>query len=115
MFKCGEKFTIENCTIDVEITGYFPKSQNKDGKDYYVATLNGEKMKISSSFLEMLQKSQKKQEEKTVKAEEVKEEEKFVDADLKVQSKPVIVRVKEEEEEEENKPKKEVKKNGRRK
>lgn len=76
MFKCGEKFTIENCTIDVEITGYFPKSQNKDGKDYYVAILNGEKMKIASSFLEMLQKSQKKQEEeKAVKAEDVEQEE----------------------------------------
>ena len=99
MFKCGEKFTITNCTIDVEITGYFPKSQNKDGKDYYVATLNGEKMKIASSFLEMLQKSQKKQEEKTVKAEEVKEEE----------------IAPETEEKAETKPKKESKKNGRRK
>lgn len=75
MFKCGEKFTIENCSIDVEIVGYFPKSQSKDGKDYYVATLNGEKMKIASSFLEMLQNAQKKDEEqKAVKEEEVKEE-----------------------------------------
>jgi len=67
MFKCGEKFTISNCSIDVEITGYFPKSQSKDGKDYYVATLNGERMKIAASFIEMLQQAQ-------VKAEEVKEE-----------------------------------------
>lgn len=97
MFKCGEKFTISNCSIDVEITGFFPKSQSKDGKDYYVATLNGEKMKIASSFLEMLQKAQ------------IKEETKFVDADLKVKTEPVIVRITEE------KPKKERRKNGRRK
>jgi hypothetical protein len=70
MFKCGEKFTITNCTIDVEITGYFPKSQSKDGKDYYVATLNGERMKIAASFIEMLQQAQVKEE----KAEEVKQE-----------------------------------------
>lgn len=62
MFKCGEKFTINNCSIDVEIIGFYPKSQNKDGKDYYVATLNGEKMKVASSFIEMLQKAQKKEE-----------------------------------------------------
>lgn len=99
MFKCGEKFTIKNCTIDVEITGYFPKSQNKDGKDYFVATLNGEKMKIASSFLEMLQKSQKQEEEKAVKAEDVKQEE----------------IAPETEEKAEIKPKKESKKNGRRK
>lgn len=71
MFKCGEKFSITNCNIDVEIIGFFPKSQSRDGKDYYVATLNGEKMKIASSFLEMLQKAQVKEE---VKTEEIKEE-----------------------------------------
>ena len=105
MFKCGEKFTITNCSIDVEITGYFPKSQNKDGKDYYVATLNGEKMKIASSFLEMLQKSQIKQEEQKaeVKAEEVKKE---------VKAEEIAP---ETEEKAETKPKKESKKNGRRK
>ena len=98
MFKCGEKFTIENCSIDVEIVGYFPKSQSKDGKDYYVATLNGEKMKIASSFLEMLQKAQKKDEEqKVVKEEAVKQE---TEEEVK--------------EETETKPKKE-RKNGRRK
>lgn len=59
MFKCGEKFSITNCSIDVEIIGYYPKSQSKDGKDYYVATLNGEKMKIAASFIEMLQNAQK--------------------------------------------------------
>lgn len=103
MFKCGDKLSITNCNIDIEITGFFPKSQSKDGKDYYVATLNGEKMKIASSFLEMLQKSQKKQEEKTVKAEEVKEE---------VKEEEIAP---ETEEKAETKPKKESKKNGRRK
>lgn len=97
MFKCGDKLSITNCNIDIEITGFFPKSQSKDGKDYYVATLNGEKMKIASSFLEMLQKAQKK------------EETKFVDADLKAPTNRVIVRISEEE-----KTKKE-RKNGRRK
>lgn len=74
MFKCGEKFSITNCNIDVEITGFFPKSQSKDGKDYYVATLNGEKMKIASSFLEMLQKAQVKEEIKQEVKQEVIEE-----------------------------------------
>ena len=64
MFKCGEKFSITNCSIDVEIIGYYPKSQSKDGKDYYVATLNGEKMKIAASFIEMLQNAQEKEETK---------------------------------------------------
>lgn len=98
MFKCGEKFTISNCSIDVEITGYFPKSQSKDGKDYYVATLNGERMKIAASFIEMLQQAQVKE-----KAEETK----FVDADAKVEKKIVIEKVV-------AKPKKE-RKNGKRK
>lgn len=78
MFKCGEKLSLTNCNIDIEITGFFPKSQSKDGKDYYVATLNGEKMKIASSFIEMLQNAQKKEEKavevKQEKVEEVAEE-----------------------------------------
>lgn len=98
MFKCGEKFTIKNCSIDVEIIGYFPKSQSKDGKDYYVATLNGEKMKIASSFIEMLKKA------------EVKEEKKE-STEVKVQE---IAPETETEKAVEEKPKKE-RKNGRRK
>ncbi|MBO7716365.1 MAG: hypothetical protein J6S85_22565 [Methanobrevibacter sp.] len=98
MFKCGEKFTIKNCSIDVEIIGYFPKSQSKDGKDYYVATLNGEKMKIASSFIEMLKKA------------EVKEEKKE-STEVKVQE---IASETETEKAVEEKPKKE-RKNGRRK
>lgn len=98
MFKCGEKFTIKNCSIDVEIIGYFPKSQSKDGKDYYVVTLNGEKMKIASSFIEMLKKAEKKE-------EEIKE------VETKVQE---IAPETETEKAVEEKPKKE-RKNGRRK
>ena len=85
MFKCGDKLSLTNCNIDIEITGFFPKSQSKDGKDYYVATLNGEKMKIASSFLEMLQKAQKKEE---VKAEEVKQEKVEEIAEEKTEEKP---------------------------
>lgn len=84
MFNCGEKFTLKNLTVDVEIIGVFPASQTKDRITEYVATLNGEKMKVKESFFEMLKKAEVK--------EEIKEE---------------VV--------EENKPKKERKKNGRRK
>lgn len=84
MFNCGEKFTLKNLTVDVEIIGVFPASQTKDRITEYVATLNGEKMKVKESFFEMLKNAEVK--------EEIKEE---------------VV--------EENKPKKERKKNGRRK
>ena len=84
MFNCGEKFTLKNLTVDVEIIGVFPASQTKDRITEYVATLNGEKMKVKESFFEMLKNAE-------VKPEEVKEEV------------------------EEIKPKKERKKNGRRK
>lgn len=67
MFKCGEKFTITNATIDVEIIGVFPASQNKDRKAEYVATLNGEKMKVKETFFEMLKKAEVKEEKKEVK------------------------------------------------
>lgn len=88
MFKSGEKFTLKNITVDVEIVGVFPASQTKDRITEYVATLNGEKMKVKESFFEMLKKAEVKEE--TIaepKAEEIAEE----------------------------KPKKERKKNGRRK
>ena len=85
MFNCGEKFTLKNLTVDVEIIGVFPASQTKDRITEYVATLNGEKMKVKESFFEMLKNA------------EVKPE------------------IKEEEVVEEIKPKKERKKNGRRK
>lgn len=85
MFNCGEKFTLKNLTVDVEIIGVFPASQTKDRITEYVATLNGEKMKVKESFFEMLKNAEVKP--------EIKEE--------------VVV--------EEIKPKKERKKNGRRK
>ena len=67
MFSCGEKFTLSNITIDIEIVGVFPASQSKDGQTEYVATLNGEKMRVKESFLETLKKSEIKEEEKTKK------------------------------------------------
>ena len=107
MFNCGEKFNFKNVAVDVEIVGVFPASQTKDGITEYVALFNGEKMKVKESFFEMLKKA------------EVKEEkQEFVNADLKAPSNRVIVRVNEEETKEEVKeikPKKERKKNARRK
>lgn len=93
-YSRGDKFSFKT-NIDIEILGYFPKGESRDGKAKYSATLNGIKMLIDEDFIENL------------KANEVKEETKFVDADLKVKTEPIIVRVQEEE-----KPKKE-KKNGR--
>lgn len=93
MFKCGEKFSLKNLVLDVEIIGVFPASQTKDRITEYVCLVNGEKTKVKETFFEMLKKA------------EVKEEK--VDADLKVKTEPVIVKVQEEE-----KPKKE-RKNGR--
>ena len=93
-YSRGDKFSFKT-NIDIEILGYFPKGESRDGKAKYSATLNGIKMLIDEDFIENL------------KANEVKEETKFVDADLKVKTEPIIVRVQEED-----KPKKE-KKNGR--
>lgn len=70
MFNCGEKFNLENLTVDVEIIGVFPASQTKDRITEYVALLNGEKMRVKETFFEMLKKAQKKEEIK----EEVTEE-----------------------------------------
>ncbi len=93
MFNCGEKFSLKNLVLDVEIIGVFPASQTKDRITEYVCLVNGEKTKVKETFFEMLKKA------------EVKEE--TVDADLKVKTEPIIVKVQEEE-----KPKKE-RKNGR--
>lgn len=106
MFNCGEKFTLKNLTVDVEIIGVFPASQTKDRITEYVATLNGEKMKVKESFFEMLKNA------------EVKEE--FVNADTTLpegHGRTVVRLLKEETKKEvkEIKPKKERKKNGRRK
>lgn len=93
-YSRGDKFSFKT-NIDIEILGYFPKGESRDGKAKYSATLNGIKMLIDEDFIENL------------KANEVKEETKFVDADLKAKTEPIIVRVQEED-----KPKKE-RKNGR--
>lgn len=98
-YQRGDKFSFTT-VVDIEILGYFPKGESRDGKARYSATLNGNKMLIEEDFLDSLKNAEVKQEEK----------QEFVDADAKVQRKPVVVRIKEEE----NKPKKkEVKKNGR--
>lgn len=72
MFNCGEKFTLKNLTVDVEIIGVFPASQTKDRVTEYVATLNGEKMKVKESFFEMLKKAEVKPEIKEEVVEEIK-------------------------------------------
>ena len=72
MFNCGEKFTLKNLTVDVEIIGVFPASQTKDRITEYVATLNGEKMKVKESFFEMLKNAEVKEEAKEEVVEEIK-------------------------------------------
>lgn len=72
MFNCGEKFTLKNLTVDVEIIGVFPASQTKDRITEYVATLNGEKMKVKESFFEMLKNAEVKPEIKEEVVEEIK-------------------------------------------
>ena len=79
--------------LDVEIIGVFPASQTKDRITEYVCLVNGEKTRVKENFFSMLKRA------------EVKEEK--VDADLKVKTEPIIVKVQEE-----TKPKKE-RKNGR--
>ena len=73
MFKSGEKFTLKNITVDVEIVGVFPASQTKDRVTEYVATLNGEKMKVKESFFEMLKNAEVKEEIKVVEDKPKKE------------------------------------------
>ena len=73
MFKSGEKFTLKNITVDVEIVGVFPASQTKDRVTEYVATLNGEKMKVKESFFEMLKNAEVKEETKVVEDKPKKE------------------------------------------
>lgn len=67
MFNCGEKFSLKNITVDVEIIGVFPAGQTKDRITEYVALLNGEKMKVKETFFEMLKKAQKEEKIETKK------------------------------------------------
>lgn len=95
-YQRGDKFSFTT-VVDIEILGYFPKGESRDGKARYSATLNGNKMLIEEDFLDALKQA------------EVKEEkQEFVDANLVAPSNIEIVRI------EEDKPKKKgVKKNGR--
>lgn len=76
MFKCGEKFSLKNLSVDVEIIGVFPASQTKDRVTEYVALLNGEKMKVKETFFQMLKKAETKEEVKKVEEEKPKKERK---------------------------------------
>lgn len=105
MFNCGEKITFKNVTVDVEITGLYPASQSKDGKAEYVATVNGEKMRVKESFFDMLKQAAEKAEAELKAKQEEEKKEQAKQAKKEEVKKEVI----------EEKPKKEVKKNGRRK
>lgn len=90
--KVGNKFEIKGISFDIEICGFFPASQNKDGFDMFNATLNGESMKIKKSFIENLlslnEKAKLVEEPKKGKAEKpiekVVEEPKVEKTDKKV-------------------------------
>lgn len=68
-YSRGDKFSFKT-NIDIEILGYFPKGESRDGKAKYSATLNGIKMLIEEDFIENLKANEIKEEVK----EEVKEE-----------------------------------------
>ena len=68
-YQRGDKFSFK-VNVDIEILGYFPKGESRDGKAKYSATLNGIKMLIEEDFIENL----KANEIKEVVKEEVKEE-----------------------------------------
>lgn len=55
----GDKFSV-NVGLDIEILGFYPKGQTKDGKAKYVCTVNGYKVTVEEDFLTMLQESNKK-------------------------------------------------------
>lgn len=67
-YSRGDKFSFKT-NIDIEILGYFPKGESRDGKAKYSATLNGIKMLIEEDFIENLKANEVKEE---VKAEEDK-------------------------------------------
>ena len=73
MFNCGEKFSLKNLVLDVEIIGVFPASQTKDRITEYVCLVNGEKTKVKETFFEMLKKAEVKEEVKEIKTEEVED------------------------------------------
>lgn len=68
-YQRGDKFSFK-VNVDIEILGYFPKGESRDGKAKYSATLNGIKMLIEEDFIENLKANEIKEEVK----EEVKEE-----------------------------------------
>lgn len=63
-YSRGDKFSFKT-NIDIEILGYFPKGESRDGKAKYSATLNGIKMLIDEDFIENLKANEVKEEVKT--------------------------------------------------
>jgi len=96
MFKCGDKFTLKNMIIDIEVNGITTMAQANTGENMYNVLLNGLPMKIAQSFLDQLI-AQDTQNKKVV-------EKTIIKVESKVEIKEEIVP--------ENKPKG-VKKNGR--
>lgn len=62
-YSRGDKFSFKT-NIDIEILGYFPKGESRDGKAKYSATLNGIKMLIEEDFIENLKANEVKEEVK---------------------------------------------------
>lgn len=62
----GDKFSV-SATLDVEILGYYPAGEQRDGKAKYVCSINGYKMTTDVSFLEMLKEIKPIEEVKEVK------------------------------------------------
>lgn len=73
-YSRGDKFSFKT-NIDIEILGYFPKGESRDGKAKYSATLNGIKMLIEEDFIENLKANEIKEEVKeAVKEEKIDKE-----------------------------------------
>lgn len=49
----GDKFSVTGL-LDVEILGFYPAGEQKDGKAKYVCTINGYKAILETDFIDML-------------------------------------------------------------
>lgn len=65
----GDKFSVK-ANLDVEILGFYPKGETKDGKAKYVCSVNGYKMTVEADFLEMLKESNIVEEKQEITVEE---------------------------------------------
>lgn len=73
MMTRGDKFSVK-ASLDVEILGFYPKGETKDGKAKYVCSVNGYKMTVEADFLEMLKESNIVEEKQETIVEEKQEE-----------------------------------------